>query len=424
MRVWPCYRASFALILWVSPAIVAGESVGPETWAALDKTLGRAGKVFPGDVHKYGWPRTDLRVTVGGVQVEPTLALGSWAGLLKTSTEGDVMAMGDLVLLAEEVSPVVRALQVGGLDVLAIHNHLVGESPQVIYVHFGGHGEADQVAKALRGALEATKSQLTAPASPPSPRPSEIAAFEKIQTILGRKGSMVGRVLQLAVPRAGRIEEDGMEIPASLGMATALNFQLIDSRVATTGDFVLIAEEVNPVVRELESHGIQVTALHSHMLRETPRLFFMHFFGLDDPTRIAEGLKAALGRVAVALAIAGDPTKKDFETDAVGARPAGFDFTRTGNGADGKRVVRIETGADRNHVLVQESADPTDYRVLIAVLKEGSYEDVTLGVRARPLSGRVDHGGSAFKDAGKVGLWTKADSVIEFDDFTVEGPGR
>ncbi len=210
------------------------------------------------------------------------------------------MAMGDLVLLADEVNPVIRALQAGGLEVLAIHNHLIGESPQVIYVHFGGHGDAEQVAKALRSALDATKTPLVTPApAPASPSAAETAAFDKLEAVLGRKGSLAGRVLQVSVPRAGKIEEDDMEIPASVGMATALNFQVVDDRVATTGDFVLIAEEVNPVVRELESHGIQVTALHSHMLRETPRLFFMHFWGLDDPTRIAEGLKAALGKIAV-----------------------------------------------------------------------------------------------------------------------------
>jgi hypothetical protein len=125
------------------------------------------------------------------------------------------------------------------------------------------------------------------------------AALDEVQEVLGRKGSMAGRVLQVAVPRAAKIEEAGVEVPPSLGMATALNFQVVDGRVATTGDFVLIADEVNPVIRELEAHGLQVTALHSHMLRESPRLFFMHFWGCDEPARIAAGLKAALGRVAV-----------------------------------------------------------------------------------------------------------------------------
>jgi hypothetical protein len=282
-----------------SPALSAA---GPSdsTWDTVDKVLGRAGKVLPGDVHKYGWPRGDLRVTIGDVQIEPTLALGSWAGLMRTDPEGHLMAMGDLVLLPEEVNPVVRALQGGGLDVLAIHNHLIGESPQVIYVHFGGHGPAEPLAKALRGALDATKTPVASPpAGPASLSAAETAVFDRVQATLGRKGAMAGRVLQVSVPRAGPIEEDAREVPPSLGMAIALNFQFLEGRVATTGDFVLIAEEVNPVIRELEAHGIQVTALHSHMLRETPRLFFMHFWGLDEPTRIAEGLRAALGKVAV-----------------------------------------------------------------------------------------------------------------------------
>jgi hypothetical protein len=291
---------SLALMLSASPAILAAGPVDAATWEAVDKILGRPGKAFPGDIHKYGWPRADLHVTVEGVQIEPTLALGSWAGFMKTSAEGHLMTMGDLVLLSSEVTPVIRALQGGGLDVLAVHNHLIGESPQVIYVHFGGHGPAERVAKALRSALEATKTPFSAPpGTPASPSPSEAAIFDKVQAELGRKGSMAGRVLQLSVPRAGKIEEDGMEVPASVGMAIALNFQVVATRVATTGDFVLVGEEVNPVIRELEAHGIQVTALHSHMLRESPRLFFMHFWGLDDPIRIAEGLKAALGRVAV-----------------------------------------------------------------------------------------------------------------------------
>jgi len=291
---------SVALILSTLAAAAPARAEDPATWESLDKVLGRPGKPFPGEVRKYGWPRTDLRVNTGGVAVEPTLALGSWAGFVKTSPEGQVMTMGDLVLLAPEVNPVVRALQAGGLDVLAIHNHLIGESPQVVYVHFGGHGPAGRVAEALRSALEATKTPLAPPPAPgPGPSAEETAAFDKVQAVMGRKGSLAGRVLQVAVPRAARIEEEGMEVPASVGMATALNFQVVGSQVAATGDFVLVAEEVNPVIRELEAHGIQVTALHSHMLRETPRLFFMHFWALDEPARVAEGLKAALGKAAV-----------------------------------------------------------------------------------------------------------------------------
>ena len=299
MRFAFCFLSALAATLAFGSAVLAAEPPDSTPWEVVDKILGRPGKLLPGDVHKYGWPRSDLHVSVGGMEVAPTLALGSWAGLFKASTDGHVMAMGDLVLLAEEVNPVIRALQAGGLDVLAVHNHLIGESPQVLYVHFGGHGEPEKIAQALRAALDATKTPTGPPTAPASPSAAETAVFDKVQAALGRNGTMAGRVLQVSAPRAGKIEEDGMKVPPSAGMATALNFQVVEGRVATTGDFVLVGDEVNAVVRELEAHGIQVTALHSHMLRETPRLFFMHFWGLDDPTRIGEGLKAALGRVAV-----------------------------------------------------------------------------------------------------------------------------
>ena len=290
---------TLATLSCVFAFLLAARTASSEApWDAVDKALGQTGKTLAGDVHRYAWPRRDLEVTIGGVRVEPALALGSWAGF--KMAEGHAMAMGDLVLLASEVNPVIRALQAGGVDVLAVHNHLSGEAPEVVYVHFGGHGQPEAIAKALRSALEATKTPLAAPAGAPAePSAADKAALDKVQEVLGRKGTMAGRVLQVGVPRAAKIEEDGVEVPPSQGMANSLNFQVVGSRVATTGDFVLITDEVNPVIRELEAHGIQVTALHSHMLRESPRLFFMHFWGLDDPARIGEGLKAALGKVAV-----------------------------------------------------------------------------------------------------------------------------
>jgi hypothetical protein len=294
----PSRSLVFLGLLFVVPIGRADEA---QPWEGIDKVFGLTGKVLPGEVHKYSWPRTDLKVTVGEVQVEPGLALGSWAGFIQAGSAGHVMAMGDLMLLSSEVNPVIRALQDGGVEVIALHNHLLGESPQIMAVHFSGHGDPEKVARALKSAVEktATPAPKSAPGAAPTPTVTEASAFDKIQAGLGRKGSVNGHVLQIGVARAAKIEEDGVEIPPSLGMNNPLNFQVTGERVATTGDFVLIADEVNPVIRELESHGIQVTALHSHMLRESPRLFFMHFWGLDDPARIAEGLKAALGKIAV-----------------------------------------------------------------------------------------------------------------------------
>ena len=266
-------------------------------WEEVDKVFNAPGKDLPGDVHRFGWPRTDLKVLLAGVSIEPALALGSWAAFKKSGKEDETVTMGDLALLGSEVDGVIQKLEAGGLEVLAVHNHLINETPRIVYVHFHGHGEAASLAKAVRAALEKTGTPL-APGPGVKLAAEEEKVFESIQSALGRKGSMAGRVLQLGVPRAGAIQDSGIEVPPGMGMANAINFQAVGSRVATTGDFVLVADEVNPVIRELNAHGIAVTALHSHMLRETPRLFFMHFWGVDTPEKIAEGIKAALTKIA------------------------------------------------------------------------------------------------------------------------------
>jgi hypothetical protein len=270
-----------------------------DDWKAIDGVLGREGRDLQAGVRRYVWPRTDLEVSVHGTRIEPALALGSWAAFHATGQGSGIQVMGDLVLLGSEVNPVVASLQAGGLEVLAIHNHLIDEIPRLMYVHFGGRGDVMALAKALRVSLQRTKTPLEPPPGAAA-EPSSAArkTFETIQAILGRKGTLAGRVLQIGVPRRGRIEENGMEVPVPMGMAIAMSFQADGSRAATTGDFVLVADEVDPVVRELQAHGLSVTALHSHMLREEPRLFFLHFWGLAAPERIAEGLKAALSRVA------------------------------------------------------------------------------------------------------------------------------
>ncbi|HEX3531810.1 MAG TPA: DUF1259 domain-containing protein [Thermoanaerobaculia bacterium] len=289
---------SVALVLALTAALPAAAQTPDPVWTKVDAVFGAAGKDLPGGIHRFGWPRRDLHVRVGDVEVAPALALGSWGAFLKTGDDGKAMAMGDLVLLETELTPVVTALQAGGIDISAIHNHLVNESPHVVYVHFSGHGETAALAASLKKALEQTATPLTA-APPAKLEPADEKAYDAVQQALGRKGTLAGTVLQVGVPRAEKIEENGMEIPPTMGMANALNFQRIGDKVATTGDFVLLASEVNPVIRELRSHGIAVTALHSHMLAETPRLFFMHFWAVGNPETIGAGLKAALSKVNV-----------------------------------------------------------------------------------------------------------------------------
>lgn len=290
-RLW---IVMLALPLLAAPRAARAQGAG---WDASDKVFGFAGKDLPGDVHRYGWPRADLHVTVGGVAVQPGLALGAWAAFKKTGMGDEADTMGDLVLLESEVEPVLGELQSGGFEILAIHNHLLGETPHVLYIHFHGHGDPAGLAKTLKAALAKTKTPPPGKA-PAKPTAEQEKTFEKLQQALGQKGTMAGTVLQVGVARAEPIKDGGMEVLPSMGMNNPMNFQTVGARIATTGDFVLIADEVNPVLRELHAHGIQVTALHSHMLRDTPRLFFMHFWGVGTPEKIGEGLKAALAKVA------------------------------------------------------------------------------------------------------------------------------
>ena len=256
----------------------------------LERVLERQASV-QGDVCKFSFPRSDLAVTVGDVGVRPALALGSWAAF----SHG--MAMGDLVLLEPEVNPVISALQAGAIEQSALHNHLSGESPRVMYLHFHGRGEAVKMAETLRSALARTK---TPPASPPTSAPVDLPVAD-LNRIIGFAGKANGGVFQFTVPRAEKITEHAMQVPPSMGVATAINFQpLGNGRAAIAGDFVMTAGEVNPVIRALRAGGVAVTALHSHMLEESPRLFFMHFWATGDARQLATTLRSALDRMHVA----------------------------------------------------------------------------------------------------------------------------
>jgi uncharacterized protein DUF1259 len=267
---------------------------GGGDWSAVDRAIGRPGKAQPGEVQKYSFPRGDLHVTVDRVLVKPALALGSWVAFKRMgNSTGEAMAMGDLVLTEAEVPAVVAKLQAGGVQLTALHNHLEHESPRVMYLHIEGRAEPAKVAEVIRTALAATR---TPPASTPPlaapPFPLDTAA---LGGTLQRSGTVNGGVYQVSVPRADPVRADGMEIPPAMGVATAINFQPTgDGKAAVTGDFVLTAEEVNPVLRTLQQQGIAVTALHSHMLTDEPRLLFMHFWANDDALRLARALRMAL----------------------------------------------------------------------------------------------------------------------------------
>jgi hypothetical protein len=286
-------------LLIVSSVLLLVAAAPRSNWKDVEEALGRAGTLLPGEVYKVSFPRSDLTVTLDGVTIKPALALGSWAAF-KEISGGHVMAMGDLVLLESEVTPVMDALQKGGIEQSAIHNHLIGESPHVMYMHFDGHGDAATLASTLHDALALTKTPMGATAPPPSTPSAIDLPTADLERIIGRPGKIAGGTYQFAVPRAEKIMEHGAEVPPSMGMAIPLNFQPTgNGHAAITGDFVLIATEVNPVIRILRKGGIAVTAIHSHMLEENPRLFFMHFWANDDSVKLATTLRAALDAMNV-----------------------------------------------------------------------------------------------------------------------------
>ena len=288
--------ASLGLAALVSTSALALDS----DWGQVAQALGKSGSEMPGGVYRVGLPRSDLKVTLDGVEIKPALALGSWLAFQKIG--GEAMVMGDLVLTADEVSPAMAKLAEGGIDITGLHNHLLRSSPATLYMHILGHGDPVKLANTLHAALAESKTpfQLPAPA-PAQPAPAQIGLdTSAIDQTLGAKGAITGGVLQFSIPRAEAITEDGAVVPPPMGAAIAINFQPTDGgKAAVTGDFVLVAKEVNPVLKELLGGGIEITALHSHMLDEQPRLFFMHFWANDDAQKLAKGLRAALDHVAI-----------------------------------------------------------------------------------------------------------------------------
>jgi hypothetical protein len=266
-------------------------------WQKVDDAFGRKAAVSE-DVHRYGFPRSDLSVTLDGVAIKPALALGGWVAF--KPAHGGAMVMGDLVLLETEINPVMLKLIEGGLEITAVHNHLLRASPATFYMHVGGHGDPVKMAAVIRDALGASKTPLATPAAPGAP-PAVDLDTAQLDQIIGVKGQANGGVYQFNVPRRDPVRQDDMVMApvGPLGVAIAINFQPTGGgKAAITGDFVLTNDEVNPVIKALRANGIEVTALHSHMLDEQPRLFFMHFWADDDALKLARGLRAALDKTA------------------------------------------------------------------------------------------------------------------------------
>lgn len=262
----------------------------------VNAVFGREAQELGGPVFKYSWPRTDLKVEVDRVPIAPGLALGSWAAFMPMGSK--TWLMGDLVLLQSEVGPVMARLEAGGIEVTGLHNHLLNESPRVVYVHYMGEGDPLIVARALRTALARSGTPLQP--RPPTQQAEGVPAWvSELESALGRKGKLKGKVLSVSMPRDAQVRMHGEVLPPAMGIETALNFQQADRKLISAGDFVLVGSEVNPVIKALQQHGITVTAIHNHMLDDSPHLFFLHYWALGAPTELGAALKAALAETRV-----------------------------------------------------------------------------------------------------------------------------
>jgi hypothetical protein len=268
-------------------------------WKKVDAALGKTAAVS-GEVHRYGLPRSDLHVTLDGVAIKPALALGGWVAF--APMHGEAMVMGDLVLLDSEITPVMTKLLEGGLDITAIHNHILRAQPATFYMHVGGHGDPVKMATVIRTALSASSTPFDPPTTATAgPAPAVDLDTAKLDQIIGVKGNAVGGVYQFGVPRRDPATEMGTQVNGPLGGANAINFQPTgNGKAAITGDFLVTGNEVNPLIRALRAGDIEVTAIHSHMLDEQPRMFFIHFWANDDAEKLARNVRTALETTAIA----------------------------------------------------------------------------------------------------------------------------
>jgi hypothetical protein len=275
------------------------QSLGADIdWSKVDTALGKTAAA-QGDVHRYGIPRSDLQVTLEGVTIKPALALGGWVAF-EPAKDG-TMLMGDIVLTESEVTPVMTKLLQSDIEITALHNHLMRTTPATFYMHIRGHGDPVKLATAIREALAESKTPFEPPAASASQTGKVDLDTEKLDQALGSKGKVNGGVYQFSIPRREPVTENGMPVPPAMGTGTVINFQPTGAgKAAIAGDFVVTAEELNPMISALRENGIEVMAIHNHMLEEQPRLFFVHFWANDDAIKLASGLRSALDKMAVA----------------------------------------------------------------------------------------------------------------------------
>jgi hypothetical protein len=265
---------------------------------AMENIIGVKGTEFPDGVYIFSLPRDDIPVRVGEITLNPAMVIDSWVAFADTGDRW--MMMGDLALRPAELQAAQYAVRREGLDITAIHNTLVGETPQVYDLHIGGSGDPEAMAESLHAVLKTANFTVSHSSSQTGTMPQYLPDTDMIDRIMGTNGSYEDGVLQYRMPRAESIVENGMKIPPSLDVATVIKLQpLPDGQAAMTGEFVLVGTEVQPVFRKLNDNGIMVTAIHSHMLEEQPRLIYMHVWAVGDRQELARGLREAIDQTNV-----------------------------------------------------------------------------------------------------------------------------
>ena len=263
-------------------------------WKPVADALGRTGKLGDNNTaYRVGLVRNDLQVTTDGVAIKPGLSLGGYAGFVRYDNN-ETLLMGDLVLTETELPKVTDVLQAHGIGQTGLHKHLLQQTPPVWWTHVHGMGDAVQLAQGLRVALEATSIGPATPA-PAQPPPVDIDTAG-VEQALGRKGTADGGLFKYSIPRRDTIVEDGHVLPAvPLNLTTVINFQPVGGgRAAINGDFILTAPEVQKVIQALRAANIQIVELHNHGLTEQPRLFYIHYWAVDDAVTLARALRPAL----------------------------------------------------------------------------------------------------------------------------------
>jgi hypothetical protein len=261
----------------------------------IGTAAGAKATTTPDGVVRIGWPRTDVKVTVDGMPLKPFAGLGSWAAF--TPAKHGAMVMGDTVVFQDEVTPAMDAAFAGGLEVTGLHNHFFHDEPKVYFMHIGGTGDPEKLAQAVKGVWDAIKKVRAKDAQPDTkfagdvPKAGTITA-EKIEKILGKKGDSQDGIVKVTIGRDGTMH--GMKVGGSMGLTTWAAFSGSHELAAVDGDFIMTAEEVQPVLRALRKANLHVVALHNHMVGEQPSFYFTHFWAKGSTEDLATGLKSAL----------------------------------------------------------------------------------------------------------------------------------